>query len=254
MFFRARYDYQRTLRDISKALASVMRIRQLVKYIVEALVETIKVEEISFLILDDERKRYRSVPIEYKKDIGLYNKIEMDPGSRIISYLKLKKKILLADEIGYEISELKLRKNEQEKISILEELRDEIERMGIAVWVPVISKNELIGIISLGYKMSGDMYTEEDLRLLVTLSNQLAIALDNARLYEELLETKNYSENILYSMISGVASTDLSGKVVTFNKAFESITGLDKGKIKDNDIRQLFSESTSISELIKNAF
>ncbi|MFC1767068.1 histidine kinase N-terminal 7TM domain-containing protein, partial [Candidatus Margulisiibacteriota bacterium] len=45
LFFKAGYDYEKTLRDVSRALASVMRLRQLGRYIMETLWDAIKVEE-----------------------------------------------------------------------------------------------------------------------------------------------------------------------------------------------------------------
>ena len=49
-----------------------------------------------------------------------------------------------------------------------------------------MSSGKLIGIIVLGSKISHDAYTKEDLELLDTLSKQAGIAIDNARLYQEV--------------------------------------------------------------------
>lgn len=251
IFFRARYDYQRTIRDVSKALASVMRIGQLTRYIVEILSNTMKLSEISFLLFNSTRNRYRSVPIEYKKPTGKYKTIEIDAKSPIINYLKTKKMVLVADELGFEIEEKRLHTEMPEDVKALEDLRDELGRLGIAAWVPVISKGELVGIIAVGDKLSGDMYTDEDLRLLVTLSNQMAIALDNARLYEEILTTKNYTEDILNSITSGVVATDISGKIAIYNMAFEKMLGAEGRQLKSKDIQEVFSENIDLRELIK---
>jgi signal transduction histidine kinase len=52
--------------------------------------------------------------------------------------------------------------------------------------VPIYTKGEWIGLLALGPKVSGDRYFEEDLVLLSTLADQTAVALENARLFDDL--------------------------------------------------------------------
>ena len=54
------------------------------------------------------------------------------------------------------------------------------------VYVPIYAQGEWIGLLALGPKLSGDRYFEEDLRLLSTLADQTAVALQNARLFDDL--------------------------------------------------------------------
>jgi GAF domain-containing protein len=57
--------------------------------------------------------------------------------------------------------------------------------------VPIVSKQKLIGILNLGRKEDKEIYSTEDLELLSTLANQAAIAIENARLYENLKQSQN---------------------------------------------------------------
>lgn len=52
--------------------------------------------------------------------------------------------------------------------------------------VPLIVKDRAIGVLSVSEKLSGDIFDDNDLSLLVTLASQISIALHNARLYEDL--------------------------------------------------------------------
>ncbi len=54
-----------------------------------------------------------------------------------------------------------------------------------AMFIPVVIKSKSIGIIELDIEVKRE-YTSEDINLAMTLANQAAIALDNARLYDEL--------------------------------------------------------------------
>ncbi len=50
--------------------------------------------------------------------------------------------------------------------------------------VPLIAKTNLIGVLFLPAKLSGDFYHDDDLEFVSILVNQLSVALDNAKLYE----------------------------------------------------------------------
>jgi signal transduction histidine kinase len=56
------------------------------------------------------------------------------------------------------------------------------------VYLPIFSKREWIGLLALGAKISGNRYTENDLVTLSALANQTAVALENARLVENLVK------------------------------------------------------------------
>lgn len=56
------------------------------------------------------------------------------------------------------------------------------------ICVPIKVKERTIGVLEAINKKEGEAFDEEDLSLFVSLSNQVAIALDNARLYQELEE------------------------------------------------------------------
>ena len=66
--------------------------------------------------------------------------------------------------------------------------RDWFQRLEAEVYLPIFSKREWIGLLALGAKISGNRYTEDDLVTLATLANQTAVALENARLVENLIQ------------------------------------------------------------------
>jgi len=78
---------------------------------------------------------------------------------------------------------------------IMEEIRDKekesietirmLNKLGVEIIVPLTIKDEVVGIIALGSKESGDMYNSEDLQVLTIVGTQAAIAIENALLYKE---------------------------------------------------------------------
>jgi signal transduction histidine kinase len=69
--------------------------------------------------------------------------------------------------------------------------REWFKRLEAEVYLPIFSKREWIGMLALGGKINGNRYTEEDLVTLSTLANQTAVALENARLVENLIQLNN---------------------------------------------------------------
>ena len=57
---------------------------------------------------------------------------------------------------------------------------------GAQVVLPLVSGKQLLGVYLLGEKQSGDSYQGQELDLLRTFANQAAVAIANARLYEQV--------------------------------------------------------------------
>jgi adenylate cyclase len=83
----------------------------------------------------------------------------------------------------------------------------------------------VIGVMQCLNKADG-VFTSEDENLLGALCSQAAIALENARLFEEVVAMKNYNESILRSMATGVLTLDTDGRVTTINPAARRILGV----------------------------
>ncbi|MBN3033818.1 MAG: PAS domain S-box protein [Candidatus Saganbacteria bacterium] len=232
LFFRGRYDYQKILRKISHEIASVIKLEQLARLVAVSCLETMKLSEVSFLLPDKEGGRFRSIPLSVQR----YKKLELDLDNPIVAWLNNARDILARDEVR------------------VAEVAAALDRLGIPVWVPIIGKNRMIGIIALGGKLSGDAFTPEDLGLLTTLANQTAVALDNARLYDEVVTMKNYSEEILQSMTNGVLTTDAKGRIVTYNSMAERITGRKLGEVIGKTSEELWGKRGTITQAVEQTF
>jgi adenylate cyclase len=85
--------------------------------------------------------------------------------------------------------------------------------------MPVINKREeTIGVIQVLNKRGGP-FTATDERRLRAFASQASIAIENAKLFEDVVNMKNYNESILHSMSNGVISLDAERVIVTANSA-----------------------------------
>src|SRR5207253_3524909 len=62
----------------------------------------------------------------------------------------------------------------------------ELDAIKATLIVPLKIEGKLTGILLVGEKLSGDIFDDQELEVLAVLANQVAISLENARLYEEL--------------------------------------------------------------------
>jgi adenylate cyclase len=83
--------------------------------------------------------------------------------------------------------------------------------------VPIVNKNgKTIGVTQVLNKHGGP-FTAEDESRLRAFTAQISIALENAKLFADVQNMKNYSEAMLESMSNGVITLDESGRIVTCN-------------------------------------
>ena len=119
--------------------------------------------------------------------------------------------------------------------------------------VPLRAKQNLLGCMILCDKETRngvEPFKELDLDILSSLSNQAAVAMDNAKLFKEITEAKQFNESILGSIATGVITINSLGEVDSINKAGESILRLDHNDILDNHYMFLFEKDKEIIDLI----
>ena len=119
--------------------------------------------------------------------------------------------------------------------------------------VPIINKEgKVIGCTQVLNK-SGGKFTEEDESRLKAFTQQVAIALENAKLFEDVSKSRKYNESMLSSMSNGVITIDSEGNIVTCNKSGLKIFKINENEIIKKKAKDFFSQSKSwIFEKITN--
>jgi len=92
--------------------------------------------------------------------------------------------------------------------------------------VPLRVKERVIGVIYVDNRLKEGVFQKKDLTLLQTCANQAAIAIENARLYEEVSHTKQFLHDILEEMTSAVVTINEDGLITSCNAVFKSIFNL----------------------------
>ncbi len=94
---------------------------------------------------------------------------------------------------------------------------------------PIINrKGEIIGVTEAINKRDGG-FDRDDENLIKALSSHIAVALENAQLYEGTVDMKNYLASVQDSITNSIVALDDLGRVVTLNKAAEALFRLKSG-------------------------
>jgi adenylate cyclase len=85
--------------------------------------------------------------------------------------------------------------------------------------VPIVNKaGKTIGVTQVLNRRGGPFTVEDEVRL-KAFTAQLAISLENAKLFDDVQNIKNYNESMLQSMSNGVVTLNEEGRVATCNSA-----------------------------------
>ena len=171
-FFRKSYDSSKTISELSAAMISILNIDEIANKIINTIAETMFLNSTSLFLFDRDTGYYR-VYVTTVDD--LKNKdFTLKTDDQLIFFLNRYKREIFKEDLI----------NEQKYIIYRDELMKSFQKMGASVFIPLFFKDELVGILSLGEKKSGLMYNSHDMKLLRTLANQSAIAVENAFAYK----------------------------------------------------------------------
>jgi adenylate cyclase len=107
--------------------------------------------------------------------------------------------------------------------------------------MPVLNKAGVcIGVTQVLNKIGGP-FSKRDEQRLRALTAQAAIGLENARLFEDVRDARNYSENILRSLSTGVITLDAKRHFIKLNSAACRILRASEADFLERDARDVFS-------------
>ena len=186
--FRKKYEYQKTLKDASQGMTRITNLPKLLNLFVRTILNSVQVTHVTIFLLDREKSQYVAVASRGRDRVPL-GFIRNNASSQLIVKLTTGKESLVYEEI---VSQLKRDPKLNADIkSGLESIAKEMQDLNASVCIPSFIENKMMGFLMLGEKLSGDMYTQEDLDLFSTLANQAALAIENAQSYEELKDTRD---------------------------------------------------------------
>src|SRR5213082_1113505 len=166
------------LNEIARELTSILNLDQLLKRIAELLSRLIDYQMFSILLLDaaGEKLQHR-FSLRFQENIHLKHDIPLGMG--IVGHAAEQRQAVLVRDV----------KKDSRYIETNPETRSELA-------VPLIYKDKVIGVLDLEHTKKG-FFTDDHQRTITTLAAQIAIAIENARLYEEIAKQERRLERDL---------------------------------------------------------
>jgi sigma-B regulation protein RsbU (phosphoserine phosphatase) len=166
------------LNEIARELTSILNVDELLKRIAELLSRLIDYQMFSILLLDSTgQKLEHRFALRFQENVHL--KHEVPKGRGVVGYAAEHKEAVLVPDVS----------KDPRYIQLNPETRSELA-------VPLIYKDNVIGVLDLEHTRRG-FFTDDHRRTITTLAAQVAIALENARLYEQIARQEKRLERDL---------------------------------------------------------
>lgn len=158
-FYRDYYNSEKLLYKLSLIMASTLRLEELIRKLLIEILETQKIDQ-GMIILIEESKVYQIISEGYT-DAPVFDESE-------IQELAKENGVIVADELSSG------------------SVKTVLEKYNFGLVSRFFHENKTVGLIGLGQKLSGESFSETDTTVLSIFSPEAAVAIQNAKSYEEI--------------------------------------------------------------------
>ncbi|MDX1410987.1 MAG: ATP-binding protein [Nitrospirales bacterium] len=254
-FYGGWYDYRSAIVKITDGLEQITDLRMLATSLCQRTLNTLLLENI-FLFLTGP-KGDLSIYESYGKVDSVFQEAAsfpiLPPDSPLLAHLT---------NLGGPVDTASLRSSLANEDLLPEDI-ELLDNSYTRLWVPIYGREQISGILALGQKVGGDIYSVDDYYILGVVSRQVGPLIENIHLLTrlrqhakelelrveertaELYDAKERVEAILASVGEGVFVTDLDGSIITVNNAFENQLYYSPNEVFSQDFYSLFIEDNS---------
>lgn len=220
LFFSRVHRREAMLHGLRQSLTSILDSDLLLDYLSDVLKKTMGIERISILLPDDGDNYRVKITSELlrqgESDILKGDDPIIDSLQRcgILHDYKLENEPSLMDS---------------------DASREFFARLGAVILIPIIARERLLAILSLGEKDSGLTYTSEEIEFLRTVSKEAAIAFENIRLFGNI---RSQLLGVARALVTALESKDVrnyghADRVAEFSGQIAARMGLSQKRVTD---------------------
>jgi PAS domain S-box-containing protein len=111
-------------------------------------------------------------------------------------------------------------------VVLTDDIRERMEasRMHVVLVVPLATRDTILGVLAVGAD-AGRRFSNDDVAILQALADHAVVALQNARLYEDVRGTRDFLQGIAENSADGIVTTDTHGRITSFSPGAEDLFG-----------------------------
>jgi len=254
LFFRKQFDYKETVRTVSNALTSLLNLDEILERVVQTLRKEMFIDTVGVVVLEPERKAARSYFAgegQQGRGANLQRDVQLRYDDPLLSLIVNEQRLITK----YDIAE------DPRYAHLIESCGRTFSELAASLALPMIYQGQVTGVLALGHKKSGHFFTREDVDLLDTMADQAAVAIENAKLAEQMKKEETVRTNlsrylspqIVDQIVQQGVQVNLGGdkKVVTvLFSDIRNFTGITETQPPDKLVRLLNEYFTEMAGII----
>ncbi len=217
-----RYIHEKVIVNFARMLTVSFDMRKLLDHFIDSVMEIARVSKMSVMLKD---KTGFHVRAQYGLDPYIADNIKLGKDSALASWLTNTGRILHKPVSFVNTASVSI--------------GSEMEALRCLISFPMIYKGKLIGIFNIDNKVTAEPFYREELEIIYILCNYLAAAVKDVDLYHQIWYQKEFTNNMLSSMNSGMIAIDRDEKITIFNQQASEILNFDTSRIFGSDLRAL---------------
>ncbi len=190
-FFRESYDAQQVLSELGMEMRRVSTVQQLLERAVAKIQDALHVENVTIFLRDQETGDYTCAISSRLNADGVITShrdpsLTLSPDGALVGRLSRIANPLPVDFDRYHPRTQDLLSTELAMNDLRKRENATLRRTRSALLLPVATKDQLLGIVSLGPRLGDLPFSRDDRHLLMAVALQMAFAIQNAELVQEI--------------------------------------------------------------------
>jgi nitrogen-specific signal transduction histidine kinase len=220
-------ELNQVAKEFAKALAAGFDLPRVIDLFLDAVSELARPSRSAILLAEDEHRQYR---VRASRGLARHvvESVSLSADSGLPLWLMAEGRLIQIEEAQGRATDPAAR-----------EIAREMSVLQAVVAIPLASHGDLVGILTLGQRITGGAYGRRETETLFNLASHLAAAIRDIGIHHQLQYQKEFNERILQRMSSGVISIGPEQRVVIMNRRAEEILGMAARDVLNRDLRAL---------------
>jgi len=223
--------YQQILKQASLGMTRIRNLHKLLDLITHIVTKTVKISYAAIYLYNKQSDEY---VLQISRDKGRMSIPSLSSNNPLISWIVNRRELLLYEEVK--------RQAQDYFDADYKRLEENMRLLTASMIIPSFLEDKFMGFIVLGDKLSGQIYTPEDLSVFQVLASQAALAIENAQFYEEAKEMQEQIGQAEKMATIGTMADGLSHQINNRFYALSLIAGDTVDTIKMTDTSQCSPE------------